>query len=99
MILYLDRCTYQITSHFTVQEMVQECDLRKSPTCWGNTTAYDGINLIYAAGDNYLMTFISIVVNWQVTAMHQAASQWSCTMQTPECCFVDMTPSMARLTR
>ena len=57
-------CTYQITSHFTVQEMVkdyfhqlttrepqvQECDLRKAPTCWGNTTAYDGINLIYAAG-------------------------------------------------
>ena len=38
--------------------MVQECDLRKSPTCWGNTTAYDGINLIYAAGNNYLMTFI-----------------------------------------
>ena len=42
----------QITSHFTVQEMVQECDLRKAPTCWGNTTAYDGINLIYAAGNN-----------------------------------------------
>ena len=52
-----DRCTYQITSHFTVEEMVQECDLRKSPTCWGNTTAYDGINLIYAAGDNYLTNF------------------------------------------
>ena len=32
--------------------MVQECDLRKAPTCWGNTTAYDGINLIYAAGNN-----------------------------------------------
>ena len=49
----MSRCTYQITSHFTVEEMVQDCDLRKAPTCWGNTTAYDGINLIYAAGNNH----------------------------------------------
>lgn len=34
-----------------VQEMVQECDVRKAPTCWGNTTGYDGIHLIYAAGN------------------------------------------------
>ena len=92
-------CTYQITSHFTVQEMVQECDLRKAPTCWGNTTAYDGINLIYAAGtwNNYLTTFN--VVDYQVTAIHRAAFQWSCTTQTLECCSADMTLSMARLTR
>jgi len=53
-------CTYQITSHFTVQEMVQECDLRKAPTCWGNTTAYDGINLIYAAGHCHAPSCLSM---------------------------------------
>merc|ERR1712012_633752 len=53
-------CTYQITSHFTVQEMVQECDLRKAPTCWGNTTAYDGINLIYAAGHYHAPSCLSM---------------------------------------
>merc|ERR1711970_301808 len=53
-------CTYQITSHFTVQEMVEECDLRKAPTCWGNTTAYDGINLIYAAGHCHAPSCLSM---------------------------------------
>jgi len=53
-------CTYQITSHFTVEEMVQDCDLRKAPTCWGNTTAYDGINLIYAAGHCHAPSCLSM---------------------------------------
>ena len=80
--------------------MVQECDLRKAPTCWGNTTAYDGINLIYAAGDNHNVLRCSQqqhdVDDCQVTAMLQAASQWNCTMQTQECCSVDMTLYMER---
>jgi len=53
-------CVYQITSHFTVQEMVQECDVRKQPTCWGNTTDYDGIHLIYAAGHCHAPSCLSM---------------------------------------
>jgi len=53
-------CIYQITSHFTVQEMVQECDVRKQPTCWGNTTDYDGIHLIYAAGHCHAPSCLSM---------------------------------------
>jgi len=55
-----DDCIYQITSHFTVREMVQECDVRKTPTCWGNTTEYDGIHLIYAAGHCHAPSCISM---------------------------------------
>ena len=53
-------CVYQITSHFQVKEMVQECDVRKQPTCWGNTTNYDGIHLIYAAGHCHAPSCISM---------------------------------------
>ena len=33
--------------------MMKDCDITSSPTCWGDTKDYDGINLIYAAGNNH----------------------------------------------
>merc|ERR1712179_473640 len=42
-------CVHEITAHFQVKDMMRECPLRKDPSCWGNTTGYEGINLIYAA--------------------------------------------------
>eukprot|EP00088_Acartia_fossae_P063657 TRINITY_DN7775_c0_g3_i4.p1 TRINITY_DN7775_c0_g3~~TRINITY_DN7775_c0_g3_i4.p1 ORF type:complete len:732 (-),score=82.04 TRINITY_DN7775_c0_g3_i4:96-2048(-) len=45
-----ENCVYEITSNFTVRDMMQDCDVRKNPSCWGNTTDFDGINIIYAAG-------------------------------------------------
>ena len=43
-------CVHQITAHFKVSDMLKDCDVASSPTCWGDTKDYDGINLIYAAG-------------------------------------------------
>ena len=36
-------CVYEIKSNFTVRDMMNSCDVRKNPTCWGNTTAFEGI--------------------------------------------------------
>ena len=77
-----------------VQEMVQECDVRKAPTCWGNTTGYDGIHLIYAAGNPGLDP-----LHPQATAMLPAASPWSSTVLTPASCCVGTTLYMAKHTR
>jgi len=55
-----ESCVFQITSRFTVREMVEECDVRSRPTCWGNTTGYDGIHLIYAAGHCHAPSCLSM---------------------------------------
>jgi len=53
-------CVHEITAHFQVKDMMRECALRKDPSCWGNTTGYDGINLIYAAGHCHAPSCISM---------------------------------------
>ena len=56
----LNNCVYEITSNFTVRDMMNDCDVRKNPSCWGNTTEYDGINIIYAAGHCHAPSCISM---------------------------------------
>ena len=46
-----EHCVHQITARFKVSDMMKDCDITSSPTCWGDTKDYDGINLIYAAGN------------------------------------------------
>ena len=41
---------HEITAHFKVSDMMQDCDVRTNPNCWGDTKQYNGINLMYAAG-------------------------------------------------
>merc|ERR1719369_264581 len=53
-------CVHEITAHFQVKDMMRECPLRKDPSCWGNTTGYEGINLIYAAGHCHAPSCISM---------------------------------------
>ena len=45
-----EHCVHEITAHFKVSDMMQDCDVRTNPNCWGDTKQYNGINLIYAAG-------------------------------------------------
>ena len=40
--------------------MMNECDTRKGNTCTGNSTGFDGINLIYAGGHCHAPTCISM---------------------------------------
>ena len=40
--------------------MIQKCEIRKGGTCSGNTTGYDGINLIYAGGHCHAPSCISM---------------------------------------
>ena len=53
-------CVHEITAHFQVKDMMRECPLRKDPSCWGNTTGYEGINLSYAAGHCHAPSCISM---------------------------------------
>lgn len=56
----IQACVHEITAHFQVKDMLRNCDIRKDPNCWGNTTGYDGINLIYAAGHCHAPSCISM---------------------------------------
>merc|ERR1719167_222303 len=55
-----EQCIHEITAHFQVRDMMQECDIRNNPNCWGNSTGFDGINLIYAAGHCHAPSCISM---------------------------------------
>jgi hypothetical protein len=55
-----NECVHEITAHFQVKDMLKDCDIRKDPNCWGNTTGYEGINLIYAAGHCHAPSCISM---------------------------------------
>ena len=55
-----ENCVFEIKSNFTVRDMMNDCDVRKNPSCWGNTTEYDGVNIIYAAGHCHAPSCISI---------------------------------------
>ena len=50
----------QRRTHPQVKDMMNECDTRKGNTCTGNSTGFDGINLIYAAGHCHAPTCISM---------------------------------------
>merc|ERR1712025_223417 len=55
-----EQCVHMITSHFTVMDMANNCGLRKSPNCWGNMDAADGVEIIYAAGHCHAPSCISM---------------------------------------
>ena len=40
--------------------MMQNCDIRKNPSCWGDTSKYEGIELRYAAGHCHAPSCISM---------------------------------------
>merc|ERR1712142_280236 len=46
--------------YYQTEAWSRECDIPKDPNCWGNTTGYDGINLIYTAGHCHAPSCISI---------------------------------------
>merc|ERR1712117_545037 len=38
-----EQCVHEITAHFKVSDMLQDCDIRNNPNCWGpNLTEYTG---------------------------------------------------------
>ena len=45
---------------FQVKDMLVDCDMRKGDSCTGNSTAYDGIHLIYAGGHCHAPSCISM---------------------------------------
>lgn len=45
-----DDCIFTIKSNFTVRDMMNDCDTRNNSACWGDTSKFDGINLVYAGG-------------------------------------------------
>merc|ERR1711962_184643 len=55
-------CVHEITAHFTVADMAQNCSVRKNPSCWkeGYDKEYQGINLIYAGGHCHAPSCISM---------------------------------------
>jgi len=53
-------CVFEIKSNFTVRDMMQDCDVRKNPACWGDVDNNDGINIIYAAGHCHAPSCISM---------------------------------------
>merc|ERR1712180_157878 len=55
-------CVHEITAHFTVADMAQNCSVRKNPSCWkeGYDKDYQGINLIYAGGHCHAPSCISM---------------------------------------
>lgn len=55
-------CTHEVTAHFTVADMGQNCSIRKNPSCWGEgyEDEYQGINLIYAGGHCHAPSCISM---------------------------------------
>jgi len=56
-----EQCVQEITAHFKVSDMMQNCDIRTNPNCWGpNITDYTGIELIYAAGHCHAPSCISM---------------------------------------
>jgi hypothetical protein len=55
-----ENCVFEIKSNFTVRDMMQSCDIRKNPSCWGNTTEYDGVHIIYAGGHCHAPSCLSM---------------------------------------
>ena len=55
-----DQCVFEIKSNFTVRDMMANCDVRTNPGCWGDTSKYKGINLIYAAGHCHAPSCLSM---------------------------------------
>ena len=53
-------CIFTIKSNFTVRDMMNDCDTRNNTACWGDTSKFDGINLIYAAGHCHAPSCISM---------------------------------------
>lgn len=51
-------CVQEITAHFTVADMLDDCDIRKNPGCTG--ARKNGINLIYAGGHCHAPSCISL---------------------------------------
>jgi len=55
-----DQCVFEIKSNFTVRDMINNCDTRTNPACWGDVDNNDGINIIYAAGHCHAPSCISM---------------------------------------
>jgi hypothetical protein len=51
-------CIQEITSHFQVQDMLNDCPLRQNPSCTGPRK--NGINLIYAGGHCHAPSCLSM---------------------------------------
>ena len=53
-------CESFLNIFFQVKDMLVDCDMRKGDSCTGNSTAYDGIHLIYAGGHCHAPSCISM---------------------------------------
>ena len=51
---------HEITARWKVSDMIDQCDVRTGGVCAGNTTGFDGINLIYAGGHCHAPSCISM---------------------------------------
>jgi len=65
-----DQCVHQITAHFKVSDMMQNCDIRTNPNCWGpGVSNFTGVELIYAAGHCHAPSCISMELYHADTGM------------------------------